>query len=144
LKNATKHSQSFAWDGLHCNWSIQAQSSTVAAEGEGLVALPGSSPGGPVLVVGGALAAQATVLLASRGEATELTVFVHTIAQPVDPWVIADGIVGNIDKDDLKVLVGTILCWQNDKALAQNRLDKNNRTRNFSIDSSIPHSPSRS
>jgi hypothetical protein len=88
---------------------IQAQSSTVAAEGEGLVALPGGSPGGPVLLVGVALAAQTTVLLASGGEATELAVLVHILAQPVDPGVVADGSVGNINKDDLKVLVGAIL-----------------------------------
>jgi len=55
-------------------------SSAVAAEGEGLVALPGGSPGGPVLVVGVALAAQATELLACGGEATELTVLVHGVA----------------------------------------------------------------
>ena len=54
--------------------------SAVAAEGEGLVALPGGSPGGPVLVVGVALAAQATELLACGGEATELTVLVHGVA----------------------------------------------------------------
>ena len=106
---------------------IQAQSSTVAAEGEGLVALPGGSPGGPVLVVGVALAAQATVLLASRGEATELAVLVHILAQPVDPGVVADGSVGNINKDDLKVFVGTILCLRQEQwqALAQSRFNKN-------------------
>jgi hypothetical protein len=36
-------------------------------------------------------------------------VLVHRLAQPVDPWVIADGIVSHIHKDDLKVLVGAIL-----------------------------------
>ena len=61
-------------------------------------------------MVGVALAAQTTVLLASRGEATELAVLVHILAQPVDPGVVADGSVGNINKDDLKVFVGTILC----------------------------------
>ena len=106
---------------------IQAQSSTVAAEGEGLVALPGGSPGWPVLVVGVALAAQATVLLASRGEATELAVLVHILAQPVDPGVVADSSVGNINKDDLKVFVGTILCLRQEQwqALAQSRFNKN-------------------
>jgi len=107
---------------------IQAQSSTVAAEGEGLVALPGGSPGWPVLVVGVALAAQATVLLASRGEATELAVLVHILAQPVDPGVVADGSVGNINEDDLKVLVRTILCGERDgqlQVLVQNKLTKN-------------------
>jgi hypothetical protein len=55
------------------------------------------------------LAAQTTVLLASRGETTELTVLVHRLAEPVDPWVIADSTVSNIHKDDLKVLVGGVL-----------------------------------
>ena len=59
---------------------IQAQSSTVAAEGEGLVALPGGPPRGPVLVVCVALASQTTVLLACRGETTELAVLVHILA----------------------------------------------------------------
>ena len=89
-------------------------SSTVAAEGEGLVALPGGSPRGPVLVVPVTLATQATVLLACRGETTELTVLVHSLAKPVDPWVVADGTVSHINQDDLKVLVGAIL-WFRDK-----------------------------
>ena len=54
--------------------------STVAAEGEGLVALPGGPPRRPVLVVSVALATQTTELLACRGETTELTVLVHRIA----------------------------------------------------------------
>jgi hypothetical protein len=46
-------------------------------------------------------------------------VLVHILAQPVDPWVIANGIVGHINKDDLKVLVGAILLFSttNTKAL---------------------------
>jgi hypothetical protein len=83
--------------------------STVAAEGEGLVALPGGSPWGPILLVCVTLATQTTELLASRGETTELTMLVHRLAQPVDPWVIADSIVSHIHKDNLKVLVGAIL-----------------------------------
>ena len=79
-------------------------------------------------MVGVALAAQTTVLLASRGEATELAVLVHILAQPVDPGVVADGSVGNINEDDLKVLVRTILCGERDgqlQVLVQNKLTKN-------------------
>jgi hypothetical protein len=36
-------------------------------------------------------------------------VLVHRLAQPIDPWVIADAIVSHIHKDNLKVLVGAIL-----------------------------------
>lgn len=89
--------------------TIHSISLTVAAEGNGLVALPGGSPWGPVLVVPLTLATQATVLLARRGESTELTVLVHGIAEPVDPWIVADSIVGDIHKDHLKVFVGWVL-----------------------------------
>jgi hypothetical protein len=37
-------------------------------------------------VVSVAFAAQATVLVASRGETMELAVLVHRLAEPVDPW----------------------------------------------------------
>jgi hypothetical protein len=60
-------------------------------------------------VVAGTLSAQTTELLASRGETTQLTVLVHRVAEPVDPWVVADSAVCNVNKDDLKVLVGGIL-----------------------------------
>jgi hypothetical protein len=60
-------------------------------------------------VVAGTLSTETTELLASRGETTQLTVLVHRVAEPVDPWVVADSIVCNINKDDLKVLVGGIL-----------------------------------
>ena len=51
------------------------------------------------------LATKTSVFLASRGESTEFPVLVHWIADPVDSWVIADGIVGTINQDDLKVFV---------------------------------------
>jgi hypothetical protein len=61
-------------------------------------------------VVPGTLATQATELLASRCETTKLTVLVHRVAEPVDPWVVADSIVSNIHEYHLKVLVGRVLC----------------------------------
>jgi hypothetical protein len=98
-----------ARDRFHCNETPKHISLTVATKRDGLVALPGGPAGRSGLVVSVAFAAQATVLLASRGEATELTVLVHRLAEPVDPWVIADSAVSNIHKDDLKVLVGGVL-----------------------------------
>jgi len=69
-----------AWGGFHSSRASRCMCSTVAAEGEGLVALPGGPPRRPVLVVSVALATQTTELLACRGETTELTVLVHRIA----------------------------------------------------------------
>jgi hypothetical protein len=61
-------------------------------------------------VVGVALAVQATKLLACRGEAMELTMHVQRVAYLVDHRVCFDVFVGNVHKDDLKVLVGASLC----------------------------------
>jgi hypothetical protein len=36
-------------------------------------------------------------------------VFVDRIADPVDPWIIANSIVSSIDQDDLKIFVSGIL-----------------------------------
>jgi len=36
-------------------------------------------------------------------------VFVNTFADPVNPWVILDGVVGRIDKNNFKPLVGRVL-----------------------------------
>ena len=55
------------------------------------------------------LSSESPELLPSRGKTTKLTVLVDTLADPVDPWVIADGIVCGINKDDLKVFVSRIL-----------------------------------
>jgi hypothetical protein len=49
------------------------------------------------------------VLLSSRCETTKLSVFVDRIADPVDPWIIANSIVSSIDQDDLKIFVSGIL-----------------------------------
>ena len=49
--------------------------------------------------------AEATTLAASRGEATQLAVLVHGVAEPVDARIISDHLVVNVDHDDLIVLV---------------------------------------
>jgi hypothetical protein len=54
--------------------------STVHVDGEGPVAFLDGSPRGPILVVGVAIAVQATKLLACRGEAMELTMLVQRVA----------------------------------------------------------------
>lgn len=51
-------------------------------------------------------------LAASRGEAAELAVLVHRVAEPVDPGVVAHGLVLHIHKDNLEVFVRGILSEQ--------------------------------
>jgi hypothetical protein len=100
---------------------------TVTVNLKGVVALPGLAATGGGLVVAVALV-ETTGLLAGSGETTRLAVLrrgsvnvrvdgrhkrithlVHGLHDPVDPWVTADGLVLGVDKDDLKVLVGSIL-----------------------------------
>lgn len=50
-----------------------------------------------------------TVLLGSRGQATSLTALVDRVDNPVDARIATDSLVGRIDQDDLKVLVGRVL-----------------------------------
>lgn len=57
----------------------------------------------------GALAVETARLLASRSQAAELAVLHHWASDPVDAWIVADGGVVWINKDDLEVLVGSIL-----------------------------------
>lgn len=56
-----------------------------------------------------ALADEATVFLSGGGQAAQLTVLVHRVADPVNTGVVADGLVGGVHKDNLKVLVHSIL-----------------------------------
>ncbi len=55
------------------------------------------------------LDAETTMLLASGGKTTTLSVLVDRIGNPVDTRIISDTRVVWIDKDDLKILVGGIL-----------------------------------
>ena len=61
-----------------------------------------------VLVVKVTLAI-AAVLGTGGGETTELTVLVDGVDDPVHTGVLADGLVGRVDKNDLKVLVAGVL-----------------------------------
>jgi hypothetical protein len=51
----------------------------------------------------------AAVLLANGGKTTSLAVLVDRVDDPVDAGIATDSLVGGIDKDDLEVLVGSIL-----------------------------------
>jgi hypothetical protein len=50
-----------------------------------------------------------TGFLANGGETTSFTALVDGIDDPVDAGITTDGLVRGIDKDDFKVLVGSIL-----------------------------------
>ncbi len=81
---------------------------SVAPEGQGVVAEPGLPATGTGLVVAVALVETAG-LLAGGGEATGLAVLVDRVDDPVDARILADGLVGGVDEDDLVVLVGGVL-----------------------------------
>ena len=53
--------------------------------------------------------AEATRLLAGRGEASHLAVLVYRVAQPVDLGVTADRLVEGVHHDHLEELVGRVL-----------------------------------
>jgi hypothetical protein len=69
---------------------------------------PGLPLAGPRLVEAVPLVEAAT-LLAGGGKATRLAVLVHRGHDPVDAWVLADGLVLRVDEDDLVVLVRRVL-----------------------------------
>lgn len=69
------------------------------------MSLPRLPPAGSRLVEAVSFA-QATALLAGRGETTSLAVLVDGLDDPVDAGVAADGLVLGIDEDDFVVLVG--------------------------------------
>lgn len=55
------------------------------------------------------LDAKSSVFLASGGQTTAFAVLVHSLGDPVDTRIVADGNVVRIDKDDFEVLVSSIL-----------------------------------
>ena len=56
-----------------------------------------------------ALAVQSTVMTAGRGQAAQLAMLHHRLADPVDAGVVADGVVAGVHKNDLVVLEGGVL-----------------------------------
>ena len=67
---------------------------------------------------------QSSVLLSLRRKSSELTVFVHRVADPVDSRVITHSIVCRVDQDDLVVLVGRILVQELGKLISIPRIAK--------------------
>lgn len=67
---------------------VQGRRSTVALEGEGVVALPSGTAGRPDLVCPVALHAQPAVMLAGAGQAAQLPVLVHRVHNPVEPGIL--------------------------------------------------------
>lgn len=59
-----------------------------AAQGHAVTALPASTARGPGLACNATLLTQPTALLASGGEATQLTMLVHWVADPVNAGVL--------------------------------------------------------
>jgi hypothetical protein len=79
------------------------------AEADGVVSLPEGVSRAALGVDKQVALAQAARVLAGRGEATHLAMFVHRLAQPLDLGVLADGLVEGVDQDDLEELVGGVL-----------------------------------
>lgn len=82
---------------------------SVTAEDNGVVLLPHSTNRGALLVVLVTFALETTSLLTGTSKATELTVLVSRGGDPLKASITTDGVVGGIHKDDLIVLVGTIM-----------------------------------
>ena len=57
------------------------------------------------------LLSETSVLLASGGETSELAFVVFFRDDPVDSWVLLDGLVGWVNKDDLEEFVGGVLTY---------------------------------
>lgn len=86
-----------------------ACSLAVTTEADGVVTLPvGATRTTLALVVEMALE-HTTVLLSSGSETTEFAVLVDSVANPVDARITANSLVGGVNHDHLKVLVGSIL-----------------------------------
>ena len=51
------------------------------------------------------------MLATSSGQAAELAVLVHGIADPVNARIVADSLVGSVNHDNLKVLVHSVLVY---------------------------------
>lgn len=90
----------------YCHFShswFAGVSSTVALEGKGVATLPGSTAGRPDEVVRPVPPHTHTAVLPTgRGEAAALAVLHDRLSDPVDPRVVADGIVPRVHGDHLK------------------------------------------
>ncbi|MFS7936865.1 hypothetical protein Hanom_Chr05g00420811 [Helianthus anomalus] len=55
------------------------------------------------------LSTKSSVFLTSGSESSKLSVFVHRVADPVDPWIVANSSMCRVHQDYFKVLVGRVL-----------------------------------
>lgn len=67
------------------------------------------------------LSTETSVFLPSRGESSKFSVLVNRFADPRDPWVIADRIVGRINQDNLIVFVSRILQKKKEKGITMHQ-----------------------
>jgi hypothetical protein len=89
--------------------SSKHTSLTVAAQVEGVVALPDGTTAATLGLVVQMALADTAVSTAGGGQPTELAVLVDSLGDPVDAGITADGLVGGVHKDDLVELVGGVL-----------------------------------
>lgn len=87
------------------NLVIWASNLSVTTQREGLVPLPGSTARRPCLVVKVTSTTETSVLLSCRGKTTKLSVLVDGIANPVNSWVVPDGVVCCINENNFEILV---------------------------------------
>ena len=80
--------------------------STVSAQRHGLVSLPCCPARRPVLVVIVTLTTKTSEFLPCRCKTTKFPMLVNRVTNPVDSWVVSDGIVGRVNKDHFKILIG--------------------------------------
>ena len=76
---------------------------------QGVAPLPGCAAGASDGQVELVALAQAAALLSCRCQATHLSVLVHSLCDPLGVWVASDGLVEDVDQDNLKELVGGVL-----------------------------------
>jgi len=85
---------------------------TVTAERQVLAPLPVATCTGTLDLVGTvSTLAETTASATGRSQATQLAMLVNRLCQPVDSGVIADDSVLRVHKDDLEILVYTILVY---------------------------------
>uniref|UniRef100_A0A8C6M3Y7 Uncharacterized protein n=1 Tax=Nothobranchius furzeri TaxID=105023 RepID=A0A8C6M3Y7_NOTFU len=70
---------------------------------------PGSTAGASNGHVELVALSEATALLSCRGQATHLSVLVHSLCDPLGVWVASDSLVEGVNQNDLKELVGGVL-----------------------------------
>lgn len=71
--------------------------STIPTKGERVVPFPSGPARRACFVVPVTLSTESSVFLSCRCETAKLPVFVHRLADPVDPWIISNCIMGSIN-----------------------------------------------